>query len=134
MGLGLGLGLGSGFGLGLGLSRVRGGSEAPARTVRPTSSCRSETEREGEERLGEMRELVRAFTLLCHERVYGALGVPIALGADFARFCLAWRLFAYFNTPKLKRLERRPRRARGLAEPAGASAAWRRTAFQVVCA
>ena len=41
--------------------------------------------------------------MLMHESATkGSAGITRALFADFARFCLAWKIYEYYSTPQIK--------------------------------
>merc|ERR1719321_2056620 len=51
-----------------------------------------------------MAELINAFCLFNHETFcVRNFGIDIEQFPDFVRFCLGWRLYAYFSTPKVFR-------------------------------
>merc|ERR1719174_2569049 len=51
-----------------------------------------------------MAELINAFCLFNHEaHCIRNFCIEIGQISDFVRFCLAWRLYAYFSNPKIKK-------------------------------
>ena len=51
-----------------------------------------------------MAELINAFCLFMHEaHCIRNFCIEIGQISDFVRFCLAWRLYAYFSNPKIKK-------------------------------
>ena len=52
-----------------------------------------------------MNELIQTFAMMVHEQnmdTHNVFGVRRELFPDFARFCLAWHVYAYFNTPRIR--------------------------------
>ena len=54
-------------------------------------------------------ELIHAFCLFMHQTsAIRNFGIEPDQIADFVRFCLAWRLYAYFCQPKIKKTKKKP--------------------------
>ena len=52
-----------------------------------------------------IRTLTSVFIMLMHEtQKKSSAGISRALFADFARFCLAWKIYEYYSTPQIKGL------------------------------
>jgi hypothetical protein len=57
-----------------------------------------------------MFEIVTAFQMLVHDVGSDSrFGVSVELFPDFVRFCLSWRVFAYFNHTKIKKHPAKPK-------------------------